>query len=252
MLKNNPMESVTFPILRRLNKNNRMIYIGDFISLIFPRICAGCGNSLWKNEEVLCHLCEYHLPKTNFHFDHENPLTRLFWGRVPIESGSAFLYFNKGNKVQRLIHQLKYKGEKEIGIFLGAQYGLALKYSPCFNTADVIIPVPLHKKKFMHRGYNQSEQFAIGLAGSMNIPVNKHMLERTKATETQTRKSRFHRYQNVHEIFSVNHPEQWNGKHLILVDDVITTGATLESCIIALKVIPGVKISIACIATAML
>ena len=229
-----------------------MIYLGDFISLIFPRICEACGNSLWKNEEVLCHCCEYHLPKTNFHFDNENPVTRLFWGRAPIETGAAFLYFNRGNKVQRLIHQLKYKSKKEIGIFLGAQYGQELKYAPGFSTADAIVPVPLHKKKQMQRGYNQSEQFAIGLSGSMNISVHNHLLTRIKANETQTRKSRFRRFQNVHEIFSVCHPELWIGKHLILVDDVVTTGATLESCILALKVIPGVKISIACIATAML
>ncbi|MEI7725521.1 MAG: phosphoribosyltransferase family protein [Bacteroidota bacterium] len=229
-----------------------MIYISDFISLIFPRICAACGNSLWKNEEGICHFCEYHLPKTNFHHDPENPVTRLFRGRVNIETGVAFLYFNKGSKVQRLVHQLKYKGRKDIGIYLGDQYGGLLKYAPHFNAADAIIPVPLHKKKYMQRGYNQSEQFAIGLAGSMNIPVNKHLLVRTKATETQTRKSRFSRYQNVKEIFMVNHPERWEGQHFILVDDVITTGATLESCIQALNIIPRVKISVACIATALI
>jgi ComF family protein len=116
----------------------------------------------------------------------------------------------------------------------------------------VIVPVPLHKKKFMQRGYNQSEQFAIGLSGSMTIPVNRHMLLRTKATETQTRKSRFNRYQNVNEIFSVHHPEEYTGKHLILVDDVITTGATIESCIQALNTIPDIRISVVCIATAMI
>jgi ComF family protein len=229
-----------------------MIYISDFISLIFPRICAACGNSLWKNEDGLCHFCEYHLPKTNFHKDPENPVTRLFWGRVNISAGAAFLYFNKGGMVQRLVHQLKYKDRKDIGIYLGAQYGRELKLAPGFHFADVIIPVPLHKKKYMKRGYNQSEQFAIGLAGSMNIPVNRHLLTRIKATDTQTRKSRFSRYQNVKEIFAVNTPQEWTGKHLILVDDVITTGATLESCVQALGVIRDVKISIACIATAMI
>ena len=153
---------------------------------------------------------------------------------------------------QRLVHQLKYKGRKDIGIFLGEQYGLLLKYAPLFNCADAIIPVPLHKKKYMQRGYNQSEQFAIGLARSMNIPMHRHLLIRTKATETQTRKSRFSRYQNVKEIFAVSSPHQWAGKHMILVDDVVTTGATLESCIQALTAIPEVKISVACIATAMI
>jgi len=229
-----------------------MNYISDFISLVFPKICAGCGNSLWKQEEVICGYCEFHLPRTNFHFDLENPVTRLFWGRAFIQTGAAFLYFNKGSRVQRLIHQLKYKGKKEIGIFLGSQYGQVLKTAPGFNTADAIIPVPLHKKKYMKRGYNQSEQFANGLNVSMKIPVENHLLIRNKATETQTRKSRFSRYENVHETFTVCNPENWMGKHLMLVDDVITTGATLESCILALNIIPDVKISIACIATAML
>ena len=229
-----------------------MIWLDDFISLIFPKICAGCGNSLWKHEEVLCHYCEFHLPKTNFHLDEENPVTRLFWGRTKIEGGSAFLYFNKGNRVQRLVHQLKYKGRKDIGIYLGAQYGTMLRNFAPFNTIHTIIPVPLHKKKYMQRGFNQSEQFAIGLAATMNVPVNSSLLSRTRATETQTRKSRFNRYQNVREIFTVNNPDEFKGRHILLVDDVITTGATLESCIQALSEIAEVKISIACIATAMI
>jgi ComF family protein len=229
-----------------------MNYTGDFFSLIFPRICAACGNSLWKHEAGICRSCEYHLPKTNFHFDQENPVTRLFRGRVEIYTGAAYLYFNKGSKVQRLVHQLKYKGRKDIGILLGELYGQSLKYSPHFNSAGAIVPVPLHRKKYMQRGYNQSEQFAIGLAGAMEIPVQRHLLARTKATETQTRKSRFSRYQNVREIFTVHSPESWAGQHLLLVDDVITTGATLESCVHALQVIPGVKVSVACIATAMI
>ena len=229
-----------------------MIWISDFISLIFPKICAGCGNSLWKDENVICRFCEYHLPKTNFHSDPDNPVSRLFWGRADIECATAFFYFNKGNNVQRMVHQLKYKGRKDIGIWLGAQYGMLLREAASFNTIEAIIPVPLHKKKYMQRGFNQSEQFAIGLAGSMNIPVDTRLLIRIKDTETQTRKSRFSRYQNVREIFTTRNPDSWRGMHLMLVDDVITTGATLESCVLALSEIPGVRISIACIATAML
>ncbi len=227
-----------------------MRYLSDFISLVFPRICPACGNSLWKHEKGLCTLCDYHLPRTQFHFSAENPVTILFWGRAEIITGAAFLYFHKGGKVQRLIHQLKYKGRKDIGIFLGEMYGESLKYAPLFNSSDVIVPVPLHKKRYMKRGYNQSEQFGIGLGNIMKIPVHRHLLVRVKATQTQTRKSRFSRYQNVHEIFRVNRPEEWAGKQVLLVDDVITTGATLESCIHALEEIPGVKICIACIASA--
>ena len=123
------------------------MWIDDFISLIFPKICSGCGNSLWRHEEVLCHFCEFRLPKTNFHLDDENPVARLFWGRVTIEGATAFLYFNKGNRVQRMVHQLKYKGRKDIGIYLGAQYGRILRNSSPFNTIHAIIPVPLHRKK---------------------------------------------------------------------------------------------------------
>ena len=227
-----------------------MIFVSDFISLIFPRICAACGNSLWKNETGLCHFCEYHLPKTNYHLDAENPVSRLFWGSVNVETGAAFLYFNKGSKVQRLVHQLKYKGRKDIGICLGEQYGQSLKYAPLFNTAEAIVPVPLHKKKFMQRGYNQSEQFAIGLSASMKIPVFRHLLTRTKSNETQTRKSRFSRYQNVKEIFAVNDPEKWKGRHLILVDDVVTTGSTLEACASSILSKTNARVSIATLATA--
>ena len=229
-----------------------MKWFSDFTGLIFPRICAACGNSLWKHEDTICGLCEFHLPKTGFHLAEENPVTMTFRGRVPLNAGAAFLYFNKGSRVQHLVHQLKYKGRKDIGIFLGRIYGHQLMQVPQFSSVDLVIPVPLHKKKYMKRGYNQSEQFAVGLAGSMQKEMNRHLLVKTKATETQTRKSRFHRFQNVREIFSVNQPERWQGMHLLLVDDVVTTGATLESCIRTLQVIPGVRVSIACIATALI
>jgi len=227
-----------------------MLLIDDFISLLFPKICAACGNSLWKQEETVCLSCEFHLPRTNFHLADENPVTRLFWGRVTLESAAAYLYFNKGNKVQQLIHQLKYKGRKDIGIFLGRKYGQNLKYSPFFLTVQLIVPVPLHTKKRMQRGYNQSEQFAIGLGESMKIPVDPDAICCRKETETQTKKSRFRRWQNVAEVFEVKDPRSLERLHILLVDDVITTGATLESCIRALSPIPGIRISVATIAVA--
>ncbi len=229
-----------------------MYWIDDFISLIFPRICACCGNSLWRHEEIICQFCEVHLPATHFHMDPDNPVARTFWGRVRVEAATACYYFNKGSRVQRMVHQLKYKGRKDIGVYLGTRYGYVLRSVPPYCTADAIIPVPLHRKKYMQRGYNQSEQFAIGLAGGMQVPVNRSLLVRTMSTESQTRKSRFSRYQNVKEMFAVTDPEAWRGRHLLLVDDVVTTGATLESCIQALSGIAGVKISVVCIATAML
>jgi ComF family protein len=227
-----------------------MLLIDDFISLLFPRICAACGNSLWKQEETLCLSCEFHLPRTNFHLALENPVSQLFWGRVNLESAAAFLYFNKGNKVQRLIHQLKYKGRKDIGIYLGRQYGQHLKYSPFFQTVQLIVPVPLHPKKLSQRGYNQSEQFAIGLGETMKIPVDPYAICRKKETETQTKKSRFRRWQNVAEVFDATDPGSMEMKHILIVDDVITTGATLESCIHAFSSIHGIRISVATIAVA--
>lgn len=228
-----------------------MKWVTDLFNLVFPRICASCGASLWKHEEVICHFCEFHLPKTQFHLERDNPVAQIFWGRVNIFSAAAFLYFNKGNHVQRLMHQLKYKGRRDIGVFTGKLYAPSLAGSPWFSSVQVIVPVPLHKKKFMKRGYNQSEEFAKGLSAGMGIPFHRHLLVRTKATETQTRKSRFSRYQNVREIFKVPEPEMWRGMHILLVDDVVTTGATLEACTVALHRIPEIKISIACIAAAM-
>jgi ComF family protein len=175
-------------------------------------------------------------------------VSRTFWGRARIESGAAMYYFNKGNRVQLLIHQLKYKDRKDIGVILGEKYGVYLKNSPFFNTVELILPVPLHKKKRMQRGYNQSEEFAKGLGRTMNLPVDPYALYRNKATETQTRKSRFRRWQNVAEMFSVTNPSILQNKHVLLVDDVITTGATLEACIQSLSAIQGIRISVAAIA----
>ena len=227
-----------------------MKWLNDFISLAFPRICVCCGNALWKNEEILCRLCEYHLPMTHFHTEADNPVTRLFWGRVQVEYAASFLYFNKGSKVQRMIHQLKYKGRQDIGRYLGHQYGCELAETASYKQPELIIPVPLHQKKEKQRGYNQSELFALGLSEVMKIPVGKKLLVREKATATQTRKARFERFRNVNAVFKIPNPEALNGKHVLLVDDVITTGATLEACALLLTAIPGCKVSVASIAVA--
>ena len=222
----------------------------DFIGLIFPRICACCGNSLWKHEQVICTHCEFRLPRTNFHSHSDNPASRTFWGRAEIESATAFFFFNKGNRVQRLIHLLKYKGRRDIGVFIGEMHGLILRQAPPFSNAEIILPVPLHKKKFIKRGFNQSEQYAIGLAKTMQIPVDPYIIERTRFTDTQTKKSRFGRWQNVEGLFRVNDGWKIEGRHVLIVDDVITTGSTLEACISAISGIHGVRVSVAAIAIA--
>jgi ComF family protein len=222
-------------------------YLDDFISLLYPRTCPACGNPLFKHEEVLCTYCLYHLPQTNFHMQEGNPVEQLFWGRAELNHACAIYFFQKGGKVQRLVHQFKYKGYKEIGIFLGKMYGSQLLQSPLYEGIQKVIPVPLHNSKKRKRGYNQSEQFAIGLAKSLNVEMDARSFIRIKATETQTRKTRFARWENVKEIFSVKDPEKFENQHLLLVDDIITTGATIEACAYELLRIPGVSLSVASI-----
>lgn len=224
------------------------MWISDFFNLVYPRICVCCGNNLWATETVICHHCEYHLPKTWYHMEKDNPVNRIFWGRVQVEQAASFLHFNKGNRVQTLIHQLKYKGRKDVGQFLGNRYGYLLKQSPHFRDINLIIPVPLHPEKMKKRGYNQSEQFALGLAGSLGLPVETQALQRIHPRSTQTKKSRFERWENVSQIFSVVLPERVAGKHLLVVDDVITTGATIEACTGALLAVGGTRVSVASIA----
>jgi ComF family protein len=220
----------------------------DFIALVFPHICASCGKSLYKNEHSICTFCAYHLPKTLYHKDNANPVAKIFWGRINIFSAAAYYKFGKGSKVQHLIHQLKYKGMKEIGVSIGRLYGFDLKKAELFNTIDVIVPVPLHPKKKKKRGYNQSEAFADGLAQSLKVRTDFKTLYRGVDSQTQTRKSRFVRWQNVETIFQLREASHLQGKHILLVDDVITTGATLEACAQKLLSIPGTKVSIAAIA----
>lgn len=222
----------------------------DFFALFYPRICAACSGNLSAQEEYICMSCQYHLPQTNYSGFKDNPLSKLFWGRTSIETATSYFYFSNDSKVQRLIHQLKYKGQKELGIYLGEQYGRELKQSPLFMHVDKIIPVPLHAKKLKKRGYNQAEYFAQGLSNSMNIPVLKHTLRRVKESGTQTKKTRYERWENVENIFRLVQPTALIGKHILLVDDVITTGSTIEACASKLLEIEGLKISMASIAFA--
>ncbi len=223
-------------------------YFKDLTGIFFPRLCPGCGRSLLSHEDVLCTGCWMELPRTRFHEDPSNPVSQTFWGRVPLVQASAFLYYLKGNRVQRLIHQLKYKGQRELGSFLGEEYGTELKKMGGLDGADLIIPVPLHPKKQRTRGYNQSELIAEGLGKGLGIPVEAGILIRRKATQTQTRKTRYRRWENVEGMFGLKNPERLSGKSLILVDDVITTGATLEACARELLKVKDVKLSVVALA----
>jgi len=222
----------------------------DFLALLFPNLCLACRKRQATVDKILCLSCQQRLPKTDFHLMAENEFTDRFWGRIVLEAGAALFYFTKDSAVQALIHQLKYGDKPNVGIQLGEWYGRTLKEHRPFSMIDVIVPVPLHPKRQRQRGYNQSTQFAIGLSTAMKIPYKKDALVRTIATSTQTQKTRLERFENVLQAFEVNPSSKLEGKHILLVDDVLTTGATLEACATKLLAVPNVKVSMATIAIA--
>jgi len=222
-------------------------FFKDFISLFYPEVCIICGEGLAVKEEFICTSCLYKLPKTDYHNHPENLLAKAFYGRAEIKAAAAYCYYAKGGMVQDLVHEIKYKGKKELGVCFGKWYGSVLKNISPFSELDYIIPVPLHPKKLKLRGYNQSACFAEGLSQVMHVPVLPDGLIRLKDTETQTNKSRFSRWENVKDVFAVEQKEQLQGKHVLIVDDIITTGATMEACIHALNAIPVESVSVASI-----
>jgi ComF family protein len=225
-------------------------YLHDFIGLLFPQLCHACGESLVAHEELICTNCIYNLPYTNFHQQPDNIVARQFWGKVKIDSAYALFYFTKGGKVQQLMHHFKYKNVPTIGNMLGNIAGAQLAQTDHLKSFDAVIPVPLHKSRLRKRGYNQSAHFAEGLAQALNTKVIIDNLIRTKATATQTKKSRFDRSVNMQDVFAVADVGQLTNQHILLVDDVVTTGATLEACAAVLLAVPGLRLSIATIAYA--
>ena len=221
----------------------------DFLQFFFPELCVSCGQVLNSQEKVLCMECLFHIPRTNFHRYDDNPVSQLFWGRVKIEHASSFFYFSKGSSYQSLIHKLKYHGRKDIGVEMGKLFGSELRMT-VFSKGDLIVPVPLHPLKHKKRGFNQSEMIAAGLSSTLNLPVNSSVLFRSESTETQTRKSRFDRFANVEGKFVVRDKTELEGKHIILADDVVTTGSTLESCAAVLLEISNTRVSILTLAVA--
>jgi ComF family protein len=228
----------------------RNTYLSDFVALIFPEACAACECTLVAGERVLCTGCLLDLPFTHFHNQPDNAVATQFWGKVQLQYAYAMLHFNKGGKVQNMVHRFKYGGEKRIGITLGEMAGDQVKQHHIFAKADCIIPVPLHRSKLRKRGFNQSECFAQGIASKLNIPVFTNNLLRAVATSTQTKKSRFARFENMRSVFTVRNAHELENKHILLVDDIVTTGSTLEACCNELLKIPGVTISVATIAYA--
>jgi ComF family protein len=223
-------------------------YIEDFLHLFFPHNCLGCGTDILNNEDVLCAHCITQLPETGFLPKPGNPVEKIFYGRIPVEQAGSAYYFNKDSLLQHLIIQLKYRGNREAGIYLGRLLGNHLLVAQRFNDIDLIIPLPLNEKKLFQRGYNQASLIAKGITEVWKKPVNEDAVKRMLFTETQTHKDRVTRWQTMEGVFNVANESELKDKHVLLVDDVITTGATLESCSSAILQISGTKISIATLA----
>lgn len=228
----------------------KFTWIDAIIGIFYPSICAACGNTLYKWESIVCTRCRSFLPKTGYELFDDNPLARMFYGRVRLKAVTACFFFSKEGKVQRLIHELKYKGNADAGIFLGQELGKSIKEAQLFQGIDYLIPVPLHPKREKERGYNQSMVIARGISETTGIAIGEKYLLRSVNTATQTHKSKEERWKNVKDIFEVRHPEQLEGKYVLLVDDVLTTGATLEACALKLSSISGITISCATAACA--
>ena len=226
-----------------------MNLLSNLLELFFPRLCIACANPLFTHESNLCDLCLFHLPRTNFEKDLHNPVAQLFWGRVKIEYATSYFFYSKGSKYQHILHELKYKGKKEIGFEIGKIFGKEIACSD-FSQIQLIVPIPLHPSRQRKRGYNQAEWIAMGLAEAMGKPLENKSLSRISSSSTQTKKGRYDRWTNVEGIFRANLPENFVNKHILLVDDVVTTGATLEACASVILALPDTKVSIATLAVA--
>lgn len=226
-------------------------WTGDLFRLFYPELCMACNKPLSRTAVSLCFRCEAELPYTGFIQNNNNALAMRFWGRVPLQKAAAFFHFKKQGPVQNLLHQLKYNSRLDVGEYIGHMMGREMIYTgDGWDTINAIIPLPLHWKKQRKRGYNQCAPLAEGIAKAMHIPVLHKAMERIHDNVSQTGKNRFERYENVAGIFSIKQPDTLKNKHILLVDDVVTTGSTAEACLTTLQQIEGVRLSFAAIAVA--
>lgn len=220
-------------------------YLKDVAHLIFPHHCEGCGTDVLQDEQLLCAECLHQLPETNYFSITGNTTEKMFYGRMKVEQAGAGYYFTKESLVQHLIHQLKYKGNKDVGFYLGKLIGQKLKESARFDNVDILVPLPLNPKREFKRGYNQAAVICEGMAEVWEKPIAKDAVIRTIFTETQTHQDRVHRWQNMDGVFAVENEKAIKGKHVLLVDDIVTTGATLEACGAAILQVQDVSLSVA-------
>lgn len=225
-----------------------MEILSNLIQLFYPNVCLNCNNNVANKENLLCYKCVHDLPEINHVNEKDNEITTIFNGKVPIEAATSFLYFRKESITRELIHLLKYKNQQQIGVYLGEIFTETILENDFFIEIDCIIPVPLHQKRFKIRGYNQLTKFGEVLSKNLKVPFLENILLRVDSAQTQTLKNRFERFYNQNTKFSIEKPEIIEGKHILLIDDVITTGATLEVCCKELLTVQNVKVSIATIA----
>ncbi|WP_445383802.1 ComF family protein [Robiginitalea sp. IMCC43444] len=217
-------------------------------NILFPELCFGCNAHLYRGEQVLCAFCRDELPLTEFNFEQENAVDRIFYGRAPVCKASALFYYRESGLIKRLIHRLKYQGMQQLGGFMGEWHGEILKKDPGISNIDLVMPVPLHAAKMRKRGYNQCELFGRAIASSLQAEYTGKLLKKIKNARTQTTRNRWLRWKNTQGVFHLAHPERLEGKKILLVDDVITTGATLEACCLALSSVARLEIYIAVMA----
>jgi ComF family protein len=222
----------------------------NLLNIFFPKVCYGCSHLLADNESFICTQCRHDLPVTNYHLNADNSIEKIFYGRVQLINVTALLLFEKKGIVQHLLHNLKYKGHEDIGMFLGQWLGHELAAVENYRDIDIIIPVPLHKKKQRKRGYNQVANFGIEIAKALNAHYLDNVLIKISDTKTQVFKKRIARWNDENEIFTIENNVLIEGKHVLLVDDIITTGATIEACVNVLNRAKNVKISVATMAIA--
>ena len=223
-------------------------YLSSFSHLLYPRNCEGCGTDVLNEPDILCLKCLHQLPETGFCTAANNPVEKTFYGRLNITAAGTAYYFTKDSLLQHLMFQLKYRNNKEVGFYLGKQLGYLLQNAERFSDVDALVPLPLNPKKEMKRGYNQAAVICEGIASVWKKPVLKETVIRTLFTDTQTQQDRVHRWQNMQNVFAVADKNAIDGKHILLVDDVITTGATLEACGAVILNAAVAKLSIAALA----